>query len=78
MVIISGMRMNFSKERLSGSNSVDFLTICDESREHIEPRKLVWDVEKSIWMLKHRKKEPNLTVKREQYPETQEESPGNF
>lgn len=56
----------FPKKDYLDPNSVDFLTICDESREHIEPRERVWDVEKSIWMLKHRK-ETCLPIKREQY-----------
>lgn len=42
----------FPEDRYPNPNDINFLDICDESRMHIKPKELIWDLKKSWEMLR--------------------------
>lgn len=51
----------FPKEKYPHPNEVNFLDICNESREHIKPRERIWDIRKS-WGLLEKKQQQTRTL----------------
>lgn len=49
-------------------NSINFMDVCTESREHIEPRERLWEIEKSFRMQEQRQMEMTLFGEIESYP----------
>lgn len=46
----------FPKEKYKNPNEVDFLEICKESREMIEPKERIWNIQKSFEMMQQQER----------------------
>lgn len=59
----------FPKEKFPDPNQIDFLTVCKESREHIELDERVWDIEKSWRMMERTERRRKCLKDASDYPE---------